>query len=1010
MLPVELKKLVDTFQDNYDWYNNPSYNETQLRREFLDKVIKILGWDVDNDAGYAETFKEVIHEDRQEVDGKTKAPDYCIQQGGKKLFFIEAKKPSVDLKQDINPAFQVRRYGWSAKLLLCILADFQEWAIYDTTTKPDAKDKAGISRIFYCRFDELDTPYRDGLTHWQYIESLFSKTAIMKGSLEKFKKSDKKRGTQEVDGAFLEDIEKWREDLAKNLVKNNTLDERELNSIVQRTIDRIIFLRICEDRGMETENSLLKLTEKSKTDIYKGLLDLFQLADTKYNSGLFHFIEEKGNPEPADKLSLSIKVSDNILKDIIKSLYYPAPYQFNQMPADILGSVYERFLGKVIRLTSSRRAIIEEKPEVRKAGGVYYTPSYIVDYIVDNTIGEQLKGKNPKTIGKFRIVDPACGSGSFLIVAYQKMLDWYLEQYMKSPESYKKQLVKTGNESYKLSITERKRILIDHIFGVDIDTQAVEVSKLSLLLKALEGITTLEATPRLALERLLPSLGNNIKCGNSLIGSDFYNCQQQLDLSMEEQIKINVFDWDTGFKEVFADGGFDAVIGNPPYVKEYTERSIFENIKQAKLAKYYQGKMDLWYFFVCHGLDILKKKGKLGFIAPNNWITNYGASILRNKIMTDAKIDSYVDFGDFRVFSEASIQTMVFILSRGNNSKKYNFDYFKIQNNKLDVSDLSKVLTNSDDIEHIKININPLEMQDKLITFVDNRKYTVLSKILEVGKYHLIEKDIAQGIVYPQDFLNQKNRNILGDNFEIGDGIFVINNQEKRDLNLANNELKLVRPEYNTGQIGRYFANDKNNNWVIYTGSSFKKIESITPYPNIKKHLDKFAKIITSSNAPYGLHRARNEDFFKGEKIISLRKCAGQPKFAYVDFDSYVSATFYVIKPNNISLKYLTGILNSRLIAFWLKNKGKMQGSNYQIDKEPLLDIPIFNTTDKRQQEQMVSLVDSMLKLKRQEAKTSQEKTVYERQIMGLDNEIDNLVYKLYGLTQDEIKIVETLK
>ena len=628
MFPTELQKLVNTFADNIDCYTNAAYNETQVRREFLDKFIKILGWDVDNDAGYAETFKEVIHEDRQKVDGKTKAPDYCIQSGGKKLFFIEAKKPSVNLKDDTSPAFQIRRYGWSAKLPLCILTDFQEFAVYDTTIKPNANDKASISRIFYCTYANLDKPYRDGLTHWEYLESLFSKNSVMRGSLEKFKKTDKKRGTQEVDDEFLKDIEVWREELAKNIIHNNTLTERELNTVVQNTIDRIIFLRICEDRDIEPENTLLKISNGK--DIYSSLLTLFQQADAKYNSGLFHFRDERGNSEPADTLSLNVKIGDSVLRDIIKSLYYPAPYQFNQMPADILGSVYERFLGKVIHLTSNHRAIIEEKPEVRKAGGVYYTPSYIVDYIVENTIGEQLKGKTPKTIGKFRVVDPACGSGSFLIVAYQHFLDWYLDQYMKSPESYKKQLIKVDDKSYKLTINERKKILTDHIFGVDIDNQAVEVTKLSLLLKTLEGITAQEATPKLAIDRILPNLSNNIKCGNSLIGSDFYNGQQILDFSEEEQLKINVFDWDKEFREVFADGGFDAVIGNPPYVSIRTKD--FDNFSKRYFSEKYKlaiGQYDLYALFTEKAYNILNKNGSYGFIIPKRMSSNENFTDLR---------------------------------------------------------------------------------------------------------------------------------------------------------------------------------------------------------------------------------------------------------------------------------------------------------------------------------------------------------------------------------------------
>lgn len=256
-------------------------------------------------------------------------------------------------------------------------------------------------------------------------------------------------------------------------------------------------------------------------------------------------------------------MDERVLKDILRRLYYPdSPYEFSVLPSDILGQVYEQFLGKVIRLTAGHRAVVEAKPEVRKAGGVYYTPTYIVDYIVQHTVGKLLEGKTPHEVGGFtkawkrsaklrplRVLDPACGSGSFLLGAYQYLLDWYQKKYVEDgPEKHAKgrnpRLYRGPGGEWRLTTAERKRILLTHIYGVDIDPQAVEVTKLSLLLKVLEGETheTLDSFYRLFQERALPDLGANIKCGNSLIGPDFFAGAEYSFLDEEERYRINPFD------------------------------------------------------------------------------------------------------------------------------------------------------------------------------------------------------------------------------------------------------------------------------------------------------------------------------------------------------------------------------------------------------------------------------------------------------------------------------------
>jgi hypothetical protein len=520
--PAIIPQLVERFELNRDLYRQGKYNETQLRREFLDPFFEALGWDVANKQGYAELYKDVVHEDSLAVEGGNRAPDYAFRIGGMRKFFVEAKKPAVNIQYDIHPAFQLRRYAWSARMPLGILTDFEEFAVYDCRIKPDKADKASNGRILFLT-------YRDYVDRWDELAAIFSREAILKGSFDRFVAGVKgKKGTTEVDDAFLAEIERWRELLARNIaLRNPGLTVRELNFAVQMTIDRIVFLRICEDRGIERDEQLREIA--AGKDVYENLGQLFQRADARYNSGLFHFKDEKGQSSGPDGLTLGLKIDDKVLQDILKNLYYPeSPYVFREIPADILGQVYERFLGKVIRLTAGHQARVEEKPEVRKAGGVYYTPTFIVDYIVKNTVGRLLEGKTPRETAGLKILDPACGSGTFLLGSYQYLLDWHLNWYTENEleKSLKARnpVLFQGRDGFHLTTVKKKEILLNNIFGVDIDPQAVEVTKLSLLLKVLEGENQETIGSQLSLwqERVLPDLGKNVQCGNSLIGPDYF--------------------------------------------------------------------------------------------------------------------------------------------------------------------------------------------------------------------------------------------------------------------------------------------------------------------------------------------------------------------------------------------------------------------------------------------------------------------------------------------------------
>ncbi len=957
--PKEVRTLVARFHENRAAYVSGPYNETQTRIEFVDPFFTALGWDVANVQGYAEAYKDVVHEDAIVIGGLTKAPDYSFRVGGVRKFFVETKKPGVRIRDDAAAAFQLRRYAWSAKLPLSILTNFAELAVYDCRVKPERSDPASTARVLYLTCDEYDA-------RWDELAGIFAKESVLKGSFDRFAESTKaKRGTAEVDDAFLAEIEGWREELARNLaLRNPSLSQRELNFAVQRTIDRIIFLRICEDRGIEPYGGLQGLL--NGPNVYARLGELFRRADERYNSGLFHFRPERGRPEPPDELTLGLKVDDKVLKDILRRLYYPeSPYEFSVLPADILGQVYERFLGKVIRLTPGHRAVVEEKPEVRKAGGVYYTPTYIVDYIVEHTVGKLVEGKTPQEVGGFtkawkrsaklrplRVLDPACGSGSFLLGAYQYLLDWYRKKYVEDgPEKHARgrnpRLYRGPGGEWRLTTAERKRILLTHIYGVDIDPQAVEVTKLSLLLKVLEGETheTLDSFYRLFQERALPDLGANIKCGNSLIGPDFFEGVEYSLLDEEERYRINPFDWHAEFPDVFSGDapGFDAVIGNPPY--------LFITEVEAALRAYYQRaystvsyRFDLYGAFVERAVCCLMASDALfGFIIPHTLLSNSSFRGLRRLLATRCHVYRVVDFGP-GVFQDAKNETMLlFFKLRGPGTDSMT-EVVRATPRTFPEQVLRFVAPQGDwaghDGEAWSVHISPSEL-------------TVMRRLREI-------------------------KHCLAD--------FCIANQGLR-----------------TGNNDKYLsAKPQGPSWVPAVGG-----RHVGRYEPLRREL-------FVDYTPELLDAPRDRRIFTTpEKIVvqEIRNIALARRIvATLDTDQTFclqSTNVVNAKPEcRLALKYILGLLNSTLVNLWFRSR--FPGNNH-IASNQLLQIPVA-LPGEAQHDKMVNLVQTMLDLHKQlaAAKTAHERTMLQRQIAATDHQIDQLVYALYGLTEDEIKIVES--
>jgi hypothetical protein len=463
------------------------------------------------------------------------------------------------------------------------------------------------------------------------------------------------------------------------------------------------------------------------------------------------------------------------------------------------------------------------------------------------------------------------------------------------------------------------------------------------------------------------------------------------------------FEWYINYSEIFqAKGGFDVVIANPPYIKEDVNRHAFDGLRKSDC---YQGKMDLWYIFGSKGMDVLRNTGTMAFIATNNWITNDGASRFRNKMIKYGRILDFIDFADYKIFT-AGIQTMVFVIVKSREPQEYFLRYSKLFDNNASTEFLTKFLYETRDLsnpkfEKFKVSIKRSDYIDSYIKFIHPTNDGILNKIKELGSFNLVDHEIFSGIDVMQDFVNKTHLEKLEGQFSVGDGIFVLSAKEKMLVKWNDNELGLLKPYYTTKEINRYYANSANRYWVIYAGAEINK--KINLYPNIKKHLDIFQKIITSVNKPYGLHRTRDEDNFLGEKILSVRKCA-QPSFSLVDFPCYVSRAFLVIKTNRINLKYILGLLNSKVVAFWLFFQGKLQGNQFQVDKNPLMNIPIVKA-DISGQKAIIDFAEKII----EEVKDSNysQNPTKQSKVKDLEAEIDQLVYKLYDLTPDEIKIVE---
>jgi len=981
----KLLSFVQKFEKDKHHYLSKNYLEAQVRQDFIDPLFEALGWDIENKKGLSPFDREVILE-KGETSGR---PDYNFRIDGTTKFFVEAKAPSVAL-DNVNHILQAKTYAWSTKeVYFVLLTDFEEFKLFDASLKPNPKfPNEGL--IF-------DFKYTDYLKNIDKLYQL-SKEEVEKGSLERLLPKDvkSKRLRIPVDRAFLEDMTQWREGLAKDIYKRNSdmeqadhvgvktdgnmvasvqkLDVNLLNDVVQKLLDRIIFIRIAEDRKIRDPRELQEIVEVWRHEgrrkpLLTHLKDLFYEVNADLNGDIF-------KPHACE----TIDVDSNLLAEIIENLYFPkCRYRFDVIGVELLGSIYERYLGSTIRVTP-QRVKVEEKPEVRKAGGVYYTPKYIVDYIVKNTVGKLIEGKTPKQIEKIKILDPACGSGSFLLGAYQYLLDYHLEYYRKHPKEAQTITFdfyqKVRPDDLSLPLRAKARILKNNIFGVDIDPQAVEITMMSLYLKALEGERSL--LPKK--QALLPSLTYNIKCGNSLIGYDFFeqgnlfkNVGEGLVPSRREttrvspttpdelKSRINPFDWNSktaGFGEIMENGGFDCVIGNPPYGAEFSQ-AVLDYLKNNFTTSIWRG--ESYLLFIEQGLRVLKVGGLLGFITPDTYLNLRFTQSLRTLLLKNSRMKEIVSLPS-KVFSGATVDTTLLFTEKASSAKIFHktdvrIRYFskKAIISTLDEAEQEFYLSTKIWHEQNAFNISSNNAENLIISRIDSQCKQVASfaemfsgvKVYEVGK---------------------------------GDSPQTEKIRDTKPFTSSTKENKDFQPFFDGKHIGRYTLLWRENNWLNY--------------------------------GPW-LAAPRNPENFIGEKIL-IRKIIGQTLIAtYIPKTSYCNTLLHVLKikpENHMSYSYLLGILNSRFIGWYFRKKFQISAEDTfpQIMIRDILQLPVPKT-DKGQHDKLVSLVDRMLDLhkKKNTLPPSSEREKVEREIAVMDEKIDEIVYGLYEITEGERKVIE---
>lgn len=997
----QLEVLIIAFNNAYDEYKKAAYSEAQVRVDFLNPLLKCFGWDVDNEARKTQLYREVVQEESIDVEEEDKItkknPDYTLRQFGQRSLFVEAKKVSIDITSSKAPAFQTRRYGWSANVPFSVLTNFEHLIFYDCAAKPELDDLASHNRYKTFHYDEF-------LGNLEEIYSLFSFEAIRLGSLTAIDTGNLK-GEESFDSHFLNQIENWREVLAGNVVKNNSdLSQDDINFLIQRMINKIIFLRICEDREIEKYETLKKITT------YDELKELFIASDDKYNSGLFSFIE--------DDLAQQITIDDQILIDIFSDLYYPvSPYDFSVIDSDILSQIYEQYLGNKIELAADYSVSIVQEPEVVASNGVVPTPKRIVKQIVSETLENLYAEADFDDSLDFRIADICCGSGTFLLSVFDYILHYREAYYLEQEELEDDCLTELSEGQFSLSLSEKHTILTDNIFGVDINPYAVEVAHFSLLLRLIESENAVSIQSFLDStgEKVLPNLDENIKCGNSLLDDSYFEFDEEAEDNDELLFKLNPFNWVDEFPFLEKDKGFNAIVGNPPYVRiqnfvKYSPEEI--EYYRSKLSPYTYSKKDLfdkYYLFIERAINLLCEGGRVGYIVPNKFFIVKGGKKLRGFITDTTSLDRIIHFGVTQLFPNRSTYTAIVVLVK---EAKEKLEFSRIDNiSPIDVFETTPIITYDNSV----FGSGPW-------VFVSETAANLFHRIISTGTVALKSvADIPVGLQTSADPIY----------------IFTPTKVDATHFYFTKGEIEykvekgICKPSlYDISFNG--FDSVKANGQMIFpykidsdTATAISEADFKNNYPDCWAYLKlfkaKLEKRSINGNEPKWYQYGRSQSltkFHNTEKIV-FPVLSQKPSYIIDDsnfqFTGGGNGPYYSITSNSdYSIYYLAGILSHPVLEAMVKSRAsEFRGEYYSHGKQFIENLPI-KTIDfadaggKRAHNKIVSTVKSIIRTKQSLNTESAyaKKRIIQRKINRLYNNLFNQVDALYGFTQEDINCI----
>ncbi|MBU1197035.1 N-6 DNA methylase [Candidatus Micrarchaeota archaeon] len=937
----EVQILVEKFNQVNSSGKLKGYNEENTKKDFITPLFRALGWDVEN----RHSPDEVTNEDRVSK-GRV---DYSFRMNGIPKFFLEAKAINKGI-DEAKDAAQAISYAFHKNTTWAVLTNFESLAIYNAEVKEKTISDARFIILNYNQYLE-EFPKLWLLSKQGFLEELLDKSAESWG--KKLKKT-------KVGDQLLSELMYYRELLSKNIVKNNpkkNLSQEEVDEAVQRIIDRLIFIRTTEDRNIEPPTLaplVREYADRKRGQLTHALNEVYLRFDKTYNSKLFTF-------NPADltqrHLCETLEIDNETLISVLEGLYQSLDglinFDFSAIDADVLGNIYEQYLSHILRKTD-KRAKVESKEAHRKEQGIYYTPTYIVDYIVRNTLGELLKSKKPAEVDEIKVLDMACGSGSFLLKAFDVLDDYYRTHDKNYAQST------LDMESDVAKITRKTKILRNNIHGVDLDPKAVEIAQLNLLLKAAET------------RHLLPDLRDNVKCGNSLVDQSFAE-------------DTRAFDWKNEFQDIVQNGGFDVIIGNPPYVRQEEFLPIKPFLQQN--YEVFAGTADLFVYFFERELKLLKNGGYFGMIVSNKWLkAGYGLNL--RKFLSKFYIEQFIDFGDLKVFQDATTYPCIIIVRK-----------LTKPNSKIRICQ-PKTLT-----------------FDSLERYIQKNSFTVDQRVLDVTSWNFQNK-ASSNFTEKIKRASTPLKDYVGENIFRGvltglNAAFVIDEQTRNRLIREDSNSEKILPPFLTGNEVRRYSIASKGKYLIFTRRGI----DIDEYPAIKRYLEKFKVELTpKKNTTQTVGRKPGDyKWYEIQDTIAYYKEFEKPKLIYGKITTHprfsIDRTGYIINDSNfffpiIDFKLLA-ILNSKLGWFLISNTCTEIQGGYQLIWKYFGNVPIAKAKSpelERLAEKMLSLNERLLDF---EGKSTDESARLEKEIADTDRKIDSLVYDLYGLTEEERKIVE---